>query len=63
MAHPYQDKRESERAMGKDRFKKSGGDTSCMPKRASGGRIMHKGGDNGMGRLEKKRAYGLTPIK
>lgn len=62
MAHPYQDKRESEREMGKERFKKSGGDASCA-KRAYGGRVMHKGGDNGMGRLEKKRAYGLTPIK
>lgn len=58
MAHPYQDKRESERAIGKERFKKSGGDTSCMPKRAHGGGIPMKGGaETGQGRLDKAKAY------
>jgi hypothetical protein len=63
MAHPYHEKRESERHLGKERFKRHGGDVSCMPKRAHGGRVMHKGGDNGVGRIEKAKAYGLTPIK
>ena len=63
MAHPYQDKRESERHLGKNRYKKGGGDTSCMPKRARGGGIAQTGGDNGVGRKEKAKAYGLTPIK
>jgi len=59
MAHPYQDKRDSERGMARDRYKGCGGKvTNDTMKRARGGMVPMKGGaESGQGRLDKVRAY------
>lgn len=64
MAHPYDNKRDSERSTARDRVKACGGKVSNdTMKRARGGFVMKAGAESGVGRKDKAKGYGLTPIK
>lgn len=60
MAHPYSEKKDSERETARERMKECGGKiTNDAMKRQRGGMVPMKGGaESGQGRLDKIKAYG-----
>ena len=58
MAHPYENKKDSERSTARDRMKDCGGKmVNDTMKRARGGFVMKAGSESGVGRLDKAKGY------